>query len=88
MNLSTYLQAGYHRIANEVENQLPMRMRDTFRLEVQRLLPAAIATKKGVRFLEEAMMEVLKHLPREPAITDEFLEIRNQTKSLTEPCML
>lgn len=80
--------ADYHRIANEVENQLPLRMRDAFRAEVQRLLPSAIAAKKGVRFLEECMMEVLKTLPREPAITAEFLEIRNQTKPVTEPCML
>lgn len=80
--------ADYHRIANEVENQLPLRMRDTFRAEVAKRIPGAIAAKKGVRFLEEAMMEVLKHLPREPAITAEFVAIRNQTRTAPEQCML
>lgn len=56
----------YHRIAKEAENKLPELMREAYRAAVQRLLPGAIPAKKGVRFLEEAMMEVLKNLPPKP----------------------
>lgn len=56
----------YQRVADEVENQLPLRMRDAYRLEATRLLPDAIASKKGVRFLEEAMMAMLMSLPPKP----------------------
>lgn len=56
----------YHRISKEAENSLPERMRALFHAEVQQRLPIAIAAKKGVRFLEEAITEVLKKLPPEP----------------------
>jgi len=55
--------ADYHRIALEAETKLPAQMREAYRAAVQRHLPGAIAAKKGVRYLEEAMMEVLKNLP-------------------------
>lgn len=58
--------ADYHRIAHESENKIPEHMREAYRAAVQRHLPGAIAAKKGVRFLEEAMMEVLKRLPPKP----------------------
>lgn len=58
----------YCRIAKEAENQLPLRMRDAFRAEVTRLMPGAISAKKGVRFLEEAMLTVLINSPK--AISD------------------
>ncbi len=57
----------YRRISNEAENQLPERMRDEFRRAVTRLMPGAIAAKKGCRFLEEAMLETLMNLPPETA---------------------
>jgi hypothetical protein len=57
----------YHRIARETENKLPIRMREPFRAEVDRRIPGAIAAKKGVRYLEECIMEVLKNLPPEPS---------------------
>ena len=60
--------ADYHRIAQEAENKLPLRMQAAFRAEVATRIQGAISAKKGVRFLEEAMMEVLKKLPPEPAI--------------------
>jgi SpoVK/Ycf46/Vps4 family AAA+-type ATPase len=57
----------YHRVANEVENQLPIRMREAYLREVQRQLPGAIAAKKGVRFVEEVMLAVLVGHHPEPA---------------------
>jgi hypothetical protein len=59
-------EQDYHRIARETETKLPERMQAAFRAEVQRLLPGAIAAKKGVRFLEEAMLATLVSLPPEP----------------------
>lgn len=57
----------YHRIARETADKLPLRMRASFLIEVKRLIPGAIAAKKGVRFLEEAILETLMKLPPEPA---------------------
>ncbi len=56
----------YHRIAREVETQLPLRMREPYRREVDRQLPGAIAAKKGVRFVEEVMLTVLVESQPEP----------------------
>jgi ATP-dependent Clp protease ATP-binding subunit ClpA len=56
----------YHRIAAEATYKLPQRMQEAFGMEVSKRILGAIAAKKGVRFLEEAMMEVLKNLPHEP----------------------
>ena len=58
--------ADYHRIARDVETKLPERMRNMFRTEAAKRIPGAIAAKKGARFLEETMTEVLMHLPPEP----------------------
>lgn len=80
--------ADYHRIARETAEKLPERMREPFRAEVQRKIAGAIAAKKGVRFLEEAMMATLINLPPEPTITAEFVEVPTQTKTRSEPCML
>ena len=60
----------YHRIAEEATNKLPARMRDTYRIEVARLIPEAIAAKKGIRFLEEAMLQVLVQLPESEKIPE------------------
>lgn len=57
----------YHRIAREAENKLPERMQAAFRGEVAKRITGAIAAKKGVRFLEEAMMATLVSLPPDPA---------------------
>ncbi len=65
--------ADYHRIANEAADKLPQRMQQAFRAEVQRRIPGAIAAKKGVRFLEECIMEVLKTLPPSPEIVGEIV---------------
>lgn len=56
----------YHRIARQAEDSLPERLRDAFRTEVNHRIQGAINAKKGVRFLEESLMEVLKNLPPEP----------------------
>ena len=56
----------YNRIARQAEESLPERMRDAFRTEVDRRIGAAIEAKKGVRFVEESLMEVLKNLPPAP----------------------
>jgi hypothetical protein len=78
--------ADYHRIAREVESQLPLRMQEAFRAEVARRIPGAIASKKGVRFLEEAMMAVLVNLPPEPApAIAEIVKFGFSTNDL-EPC--
>lgn len=58
----------YRLIARQAEKSLPERMRQAFRLEIDRRIQSAISAKKGVRFLEEAMLEVLKSLPPEPPI--------------------
>jgi len=58
--------ADYHRIAHEILNKMPEQMREPFRVEVERRIHGAIAAKKGVRFLEEAMTAVLVSLPPEP----------------------
>lgn len=65
----------YHRISKEAETKLPLRMLAAFRVEVSKRIKGAIAAKKGVRFLEEAMMEVLKNLPPSPEIIAEIVKI-------------
>lgn len=55
----------YHRIAKQACDSLPERMRQAFSEAVATRIGAAIAAKKGVRFLEESVMEVLKNLPPE-----------------------
>lgn len=66
IRLPELLPSDYHRIAQEAESKLPVRMRETFRTEAQRCLPEAIASKKGFRFLEECMLTTLINLPPEP----------------------
>ena len=56
----------YRLIANEATETLPLRMRAAFREAVARRIDGAISAKKGMRFLEEAMLDVLKNLPIEP----------------------
>ena len=56
----------YHRIAREAERKLPAKMQESFRAEVQIRIQGAIDNRKGVRFLEECMMQVLKKMPNEP----------------------
>lgn len=53
----------YHRIARKVEESLPKTMRRLFREQVGLKIDGAIESKKGVRFLEEAVMAVLVVLP-------------------------
>lgn len=68
--------SDYHRIAKEAENQLPNHMQEAFREEVSQLIGNAIACKKGVRFLEEAMLATLINLPPEPTPpAPDFLQI-------------
>lgn len=56
----------YHHIAKQACDSLPERMRHAFSEAVAARIGAAITAKKGVRFLEECVMEVLKSLPPEP----------------------
>ena len=58
----------YRLIANEATETLPLRMRAAFREAVARRIDGAISAKKGMRFLEEAMLDVLKTLPPAPSI--------------------
>lgn len=69
------LQPGdYRQIALEAERKLPADMQQAFRTEVQIRIEGAIDAKKGVRFLEECIMQVLKQAsmeqvnPREPRL--------------------
>jgi SpoVK/Ycf46/Vps4 family AAA+-type ATPase len=79
--------ADYFRIASEAENKLPAHMRQAFRAEVSKRIDGAIAAKKGVRFLEEAMMEVLKTLPASSEIIGKITEVGIKNHDL-EPCTL
>lgn len=74
--------SDYHRSANEIEAQLPLYMRAVFRAEVARLVPGAIAAKKGIRFVEEAMLSTLISLPVQPETT--AAEILNPNSEI--PC--
>jgi len=58
----------YRLIACHAEETLPEKIRQAFRQEVDRRIHSAILAKKGVRFIEEALLEVLKSLPPEPPI--------------------
>jgi SpoVK/Ycf46/Vps4 family AAA+-type ATPase len=63
------LRAEHYRlIARQAEESLPDEMRQAFRQEIARRIESAITAKKGVRFIEEALLEVLKSLPPEPPI--------------------
>ncbi len=59
--------SDYLRIAKEAEDKLPNHMQEAFREEVSQRIGNAIACKKGVRFLEEALMATLINLPLEPS---------------------
>lgn len=52
--------ADYRQIALEAERKLPADMQQAFRAEVRNRIEGAIDAKKGVRFLEECIMQVLK----------------------------
>lgn len=80
IRLSELRPTDYHRIAKQAEYSLPERLRERFRAEVDARIQSAINDKKGVRFLEECMMEVLKNLPQ-PKVTMSIL-----TKLKTFPC--
>jgi SpoVK/Ycf46/Vps4 family AAA+-type ATPase len=59
--------ADYQTIAQETADSLPEHIRAPFLAAAIRQIPGAIAAKKGVRFLEEAMLDTLKNLPPEAA---------------------
>ncbi len=77
----------YARIANEAADKLPLRMQAAFRVEISKRITGAIAAKKGVRFLEEAMMATLINLPPAPAIAECIDRGFFRTLDL-EPCTL
>ena len=51
----------YYRIALEAERKLPVAFQDPFRSEVRKRIQGCIEAKKGVRFLEECIMQVCKN---------------------------
>ena len=58
------LQPGdYARIAKQAEATLPERLKLAFRAAADRRIADAISAKKGVRFIEEAIMDVLTNHP-------------------------
>jgi len=57
----------YQAIAQQTAESLPEYLRATFLTAAIRQIPGAIAAKKGVRFLEEAMLDTLKSIPPEIA---------------------
>jgi hypothetical protein len=59
--------SDYQAIALEAADSLPGYIRAPFLAAAIRQIPGAIAAKKGVRFLEEAMLDTLKGLPSEAA---------------------
>ncbi len=76
IRLPELCSSDYHRIAKEAEDKLPNHMQEAFREEVARRIGNAITCKKGVRFLEEALMAMLMNLPPEPLPpTPDFFQI-------------
>ncbi len=55
-------EADYRNIVQETIDKLPEQLRVSYQQEVDRRIQGAVAAKKGVRFLEEAMMAVLVKL--------------------------
>ncbi len=60
IKLSGLQPEDYQRIAREAEEKLPGYLQRPFRAEVHKRLQGAIEAQKGVRFLEECVMQVLK----------------------------
>ena len=78
------LQADhYRRIAKQACDSLPLRIRQAFSEAVAARIGAAISEKRGVRFLEESLMEVLKNLPPEPKY--EIITVANSEPETTDP---
>lgn len=63
VNIPQLLPEHYRIIAEQAGESLPKPMRPLFRTEVDNLIETAITAKKGVRFLEEAALEMLTKLP-------------------------
>lgn len=60
IKLSGLQPEDYQRIAREAEEKLPVHLQRPFRAEVHKRLQGAIESQKGVRFLEECVMQILK----------------------------
>lgn len=67
IKLADLQQNDYYRIASDTEKKLPEHLQARFRNEVKRQIQGAMDAKKGVRFLEECIMQVLKDLPPDPS---------------------
>ena len=52
-------EKDYRQIAREAERKLPERLREKFRAETSQRIEMALRDKKGVRFIEEALTDVL-----------------------------
>lgn len=78
----------YHRIARQAEESLPDQMRQAFRQEINLRIQSAISAKKGVRFLEEALLEVLKSHPPEPTVKLPMATPLTPETNLFDTCML
>lgn len=79
----------YQAIAQQAADSLPEYLRASFLAAAIRQIPGAIAAKKGVRFLEEAMLDTLKGLP--PEITPVFVTdpmLKTNTEPPTLECTL
>lgn len=63
----------YHRIAREAEGKLPPHLQNLFRAEVKSRIQGAIDARKGVRFLEECVMQVLKQSHMTKTIEPELI---------------
>lgn len=63
INIPELQPQHYRLIAEQAEQSLPEPMRPLFKTEIDHLIGEAITTKKGVRFLEEATLEMLQKLP-------------------------
>ena len=83
------LRAEHYRlIARQAEESMPEEMRKAFRHEIASRIESAISAKKGVRFIEEALLEVLKTLPPEPPIKLPLpLSLRPETDPI-DTCIL
>lgn len=60
--------SDYRQIALDAERQLPAELQESFRSEVSKRIDRAIDAKKGVRFLEECVMQALKNASMAQAV--------------------
>lgn len=78
--------ADYLNIARQAEETLPERLRHAFRVAADRRIAGAISEKKGVRFLEECIVDALQNLPG--PTPELFPAPKPESRDPFDPCIL